>query len=262
MKGRFGHLPPTQWTVRLYWGFLSCPRTVTQAITKPYCVIWWGFADDSTGVSWLQLLMEYICLLNHLPAGCAVISLLPTLWAACVRQGEERRHLEVLFADSKGMEREDKTLHFFFPFFFPALAVRPHITWFCHWDMELHFTRSIVSCSPALCHWHHYRPWCSFIFLYQVSVLSLGPRFPKPANDNECLNLVKCGGTIEANSPQKMPSRALPLEDVKEEHHEHLVNVHHVILMYKKLFYWFKQNKSIGHFHPCPSNYLLRFVSC
>lgn len=114
----------------------------------------------------------------------------------------------------------------------------------------------------SCCHWHHYRPWCSFIFLYQVSVLSLGPRFPKPANDNECLNLVKCGGTIKANSPQKMPSRALPLEDVKEEHHEHLVNVHHVILMYKKLFYWFKQNKSIGHFHPCPSNYLLRFVSC
>lgn len=150
MKGRFGHLPPTQWTVRLYWGFLSCPRAVTQAITKPYHVTWWGFADDSTGVGWLQFLMEYICLLNHLPAGCAVISLLPTLWAACVRQGEERRHLEVLFADNKGMEREDKTLNFFFPFFFPALAVRPHTTWFCHWDMELHFSQSIFSCSPAV----------------------------------------------------------------------------------------------------------------
>lgn len=68
-------------------------------------------------------------------------------------------------------------------------------------------------------------------------MLSLGPRFPKTANDNECLNLVKCGGTIKANSAQKMPSRALCLEDAKEEHHEHLVNVHHVILMYKKLFY-------------------------
>lgn len=34
-----------------------------------------------------------------------------------------------------------------------------------------------------------------------------------------------------------MLSRALPLEDAKEEHHEHLVNVHHVILRYKKLFY-------------------------
>lgn len=45
MKGKSGHLPPTQImlrVVRLCWGLLSWPRTVTQAMTKPYHVTCWG----------------------------------------------------------------------------------------------------------------------------------------------------------------------------------------------------------------------------
>lgn len=50
----------------------SCREAVTQAITKPYLVTWWGFADKSTDVNQLRLLLAYIYLFNHLPAGSAV----------------------------------------------------------------------------------------------------------------------------------------------------------------------------------------------
>lgn len=137
MKGKFGLLPPTQWTARLYWGFLSYPRAVSQAIFKPYHVTWWGFADDSPGVSWLQLLLEYVCLLNHLPAGRAVQLFLSYPLCELCMSGREKREdtwkSGLQTWDNKGMEREYKILNFFFPFFLS----RPGSQTSCHLVLPL-----------------------------------------------------------------------------------------------------------------------------
>lgn len=55
-----------------YCRLTSCCEAVTEAITKPFHVTWRAFADETVDVNWLRLLLEYVYLFNHLPAGCAV----------------------------------------------------------------------------------------------------------------------------------------------------------------------------------------------
>ena len=140
-----GLLDDTSWLLQP----VTCCEAVTQAITKPYHVSWWGFADGSTDMNWLHLLLEYIYLLKSLPAGCAV-HLFPSNppCKLCVLRGEQQEETWKCYLqtwDNKAMDRECKIVSFFPVFFFLAherWAVRPYTAQLCHPKHSLLFSRS------------------------------------------------------------------------------------------------------------------------
>ena len=145
-----------------YCRLMSCHEIVTQAITKPYHVTWWGFADENTDVNWLHLLLEYIYLLNHLPAGCAV-HLFPSHppCELCVLGGEQweetwKSYLQTW--DNKAMEREYKIFSFFPPFFSQLVK---------GWQSDL------TPLSSAAGAGHHALPKHCLLFSHSLSLLPL-----------------------------------------------------------------------------------------
>lgn len=122
-----------------YCRLMSYLEAVTEAITKPYHVTWWVFADESVSVNWLQLLLEYIYLLNHLPAG-SVVHLFPSHSPCelCVKSSRKKTWMSYLQTwNNRAMEGEYKIFSFFLPFFFWAhkgLAVRPYTLQLCQWS--------------------------------------------------------------------------------------------------------------------------------